>query len=74
MHNLSYPRAVNAAISNEHITVYHGSLDEVVQAALSFWKGALIAKVYKADKTEFLLIGNERQRSKYLSEIPVEVF
>ena len=26
------------------------------------------------DKTEFLLIGNERQRSKYLSMFPIELF
>ena len=28
----------------------------------------------KPDKTEFLIIGNERQRSKYHSMFPIELF
>ena len=42
-------------------------------ASVQSWKSMNKMKL-NPDKTEFLLIGNERQRSKYLSMFPVELF
>ena len=42
-------------------------------ASVQSWMSTNKLKL-NSDKTEFLLIGNERQRSKYLSMFPIELF
>ena len=41
-------------------------------ASVQSWMSTIKLKLNQ-DKTEFLLIGNERQRSKYLSMFPIEL-